>query len=786
LSRRPSIQRNTQAQTSDRRLGFVIFALVLLILVPGLTSILLNMQQHALMVSVRAARIRIAQVQRSVDESRSAGKPPLATAPLDGDIERLTREETELQQRSTILRTIQYALTGTLGLLGLLACWYIYHTLSLLRSNFADLDAQNRRLAGLFDTARHLSVSAPEAIHGFLTERVASMLGAGKVALWSYDAKHRLLTPLTPAYGFESEALRVVSVCAGVEDLAQDKLVTDRPLARAAGASAELTEPYRQIMGSLRVTSMLAAPLVAHGEAVGLLSAHEKLGGEPFTADDARLLKIIAGQSAFVLHSANLYARSVARGEQITALANVSASLSKCLDVPEALISFAQEARALIPFDAACIALLPSEGGDRAWTVAERKYDPAVDQAAEADAETVLTRRIRGHSAARSQAGDVRPEAGGGAGAADVAASREAAQLDVWLVRKDESIQHESRDRAESGALDSALTAGKSLLTVAPEEAASRDAPVRQAVADGLPSMRPLWCLPGASDAYELPDGAAIATGAGLPSSREPAAGSIITVPLWGHDAIFGALQLEADAPEAFTRAHLVLARQLAGQVATVVQNARLYREATRRAEQLQWGMQETHHRIKNNLQAVSAILDLHLMEAGETVSADSLRQALLQVQSIAAVHDLLNEDIQGDTIPMRRLLDTLAPALVSGPAACGKTVDLTIDAADDPIPSRIASAIALTVNELISNSIRHGGAGRDRVSIALAMQREAGQLRLTVRDDGPGFTEDSNRRSANIGLTLVEMLIERDLGGSLRIDRRHPGAEITVTVPFA
>lgn len=72
--------------------------------------------------------------------------------------------------------------------------------------------------------------------------------------------------------------------------------------------------------------------------------------------------------------------------------------------------------------------------------------------------------------------------------------------------------------------------------------------------------------------------------------------------------------------------------------------------------------MQETHHRIKNNLQTVSAILDLYLMDADRSPerSVEGLRHALREVRIIANVHDLLSADVQLGRVDMRPLEDAI------------------------------------------------------------------------------------------------------------------------------
>ena len=312
-----------------------------------------------------------------------------------------------------------------------------------------------------------------------------------------------------------------------------------------------------------------------------------------------------------------------------------------------------------------------------------------------------------------------------------------------------------------------------------------------------------------------------------------PQRGFIIAVPLIVQEKVLGALEFTAGNGEAYGENALQLAQQAAGQLAAAVQNARLYEEATHRAQQLEWSMEETHHRIKNNLQAVLAILDLYMMETeeksashksvtkrnspqrndiardasegiettanapakpvaddmlhSETVAREGLAHAMREVRTIAAVHDLLSQDIRNSRVNARHMLDRLVPLLLTASVTAGKRVHVDVQAEDVTLPSKLASALALAANELIVNAVRHGGHKRADVALRIELKCLPGQLRLTVTDDGKGFPPGFDLRSqAKIGLNLTLTLIERDFGGKLTYaDNAPSGAVITATVPY-
>ena len=235
-----------------------------------------------------------------------------------------------------------------------------------------------------------------------------------------------------------------------------------------------------------------------------------------------------------------------------------------------------------------------------------------------------------------------------------------------------------------------------------------------------------------------------------------------------------------------FTEEDARLLRAFAGQAAFALHSSVLYEEANRRADLLTWAMKETHHRIKNNLQAVSAILDVQAMDAREYVPAETLHDVLRQIRSIAVVHDLLSKNLEGTnegSISADVAFEQLVPVLTMGRA--DKRVGISLNVADVLLPSKLATSLALIVNELVSNALKHGSRNTDQVNVTVTLEPAEDHIRLIVEDNGPGFPPGfDQQKHTGIGLDLVRMLVERDLSGKLKYTNA-PGARVEATLPL-
>ena len=232
----------------------------------------------------------------------------------------------------------------------------------------------------------------------------------------------------------------------------------------------------------------------------------------------------------------------------------------------------------------------------------------------------------------------------------------------------------------------------------------------------------------------------------------------------------------------------LSLAEELAQRAALAVDNARLYqaeqtarREAESAAIHLRQAMTETHHRLKNNLQVIASLIDMRLGEHEKAVPRTELERLSAHVQTLAALHDLLTQQARLDSTAQSVSVRLVLERVVALNETAASPRLIRIKAGDVDLTTRQATGLALVLNELISNSIKHG---KGRI---LAEFTTGNPAVLKVSDEGPGFPvdfrPDPNRST---GLELVDMIVRWDLGGDVEYGcHEEGGALVSVTFPI-
>jgi two-component sensor histidine kinase len=231
------------------------------------------------------------------------------------------------------------------------------------------------------------------------------------------------------------------------------------------------------------------------------------------------------------------------------------------------------------------------------------------------------------------------------------------------------------------------------------------------------------------------------------------------------------------DASERHTVAPLTLVCVVLAVLAlhNVYRLRRFWERERQTAGDLLLAVQETNHRIKNNLQVVAALVDIHRTEAGDTIPKSALDEISSQVRAVAAVHDFLSYALRSTSVQADRMLEKLA-------ALCATASHLTVDLNADVVMLAVkqATAVALICNELLSNSGKHGA-----THATVSMCAEAENVRLDVVDNGPGFPPDFDPvTSANLGLALLDTLVRHDLGGDITY-ATGSGARVTIVFPL-
>ncbi|HAM43645.1 MAG TPA: ATPase [Propionibacteriaceae bacterium] len=192
--------------------------------------------------------------------------------------------------------------------------------------------------------------------------------------------------------------------------------------------------------------------------------------------------------------------------------------------------------------------------------------------------------------------------------------------------------------------------------------------------------------------------------------------------------------------------------------------------------------IREIHHRVKNNLQTVAALLRLQSRRISSAEAKAALDDAMQRVSSIAVVHEILSQGFDSEV-----MFDEVADRLlrmVSDVAATGGTVRIIRQGSFGSVPAEVATSLSLVLTELCQNAIEHG-LGSNAGQVLVIPQRRDGWLTVEVENFGEPLPEDFNLAdSTSLGLSIVHTLIA-DLGGEFTLSSNDDSTIAAIRVPL-
>jgi two-component sensor histidine kinase len=199
--------------------------------------------------------------------------------------------------------------------------------------------------------------------------------------------------------------------------------------------------------------------------------------------------------------------------------------------------------------------------------------------------------------------------------------------------------------------------------------------------------------------------------------------------------------------------------------------------------------IREIHHRVKNNLQTVAALLRLQARRTNNAEGREALIESVRRVSSIALVHDALSmsvdEEVNLDEVVDRILPimnDVAAPENMDTPIRINRRGDLGVLDADR------ATALIMVITELVQNAIEHAfDTTTQQGCVTIRAERSARWLDVVVHDDGRGLPDGfSLEKSDRLGLQIVRTLVSAELDGSLGMhDVPTGGTDVVLRVPI-
>ena len=207
--------------------------------------------------------------------------------------------------------------------------------------------------------------------------------------------------------------------------------------------------------------------------------------------------------------------------------------------------------------------------------------------------------------------------------------------------------------------------------------------------------------------------------------------------------------------------------------------------------------IREVHHRVKNNLQTISSLLNLQARRVGDRAATVALHEAERRVRSIALVHEILSRD-PSDQVPFAEIVSSLVQ-MAEDSVVSAQPVVISVHGDLGEVAADVATPLAVTVAELLQNAVEHafdpessaaGEGGPAPVGhVDLHLSSTDAALEIEVRDDGLGLPEGFDiERTTSLGLSIVRDLVVSQLEGTISMESvaasAGGGTRVAISVP--
>lgn len=194
--------------------------------------------------------------------------------------------------------------------------------------------------------------------------------------------------------------------------------------------------------------------------------------------------------------------------------------------------------------------------------------------------------------------------------------------------------------------------------------------------------------------------------------------------------------------------------------------------------------IKEVHHRVKNDLQTVAALLRMQARRMQTEEARIALGEGVNRILSIAVIHEFLSAK-DSRIINVRDIAGRILNQMQSGLLDPNRGIDLRLQGPNVFLTARQATSLALVINELLQNALEHGFDQRERGgTISLSFQDHGDRVELRVHDDGRGLPQDFDLEHVDsLGLRIVRMLVTDDLKGTIEMQSDN-GVSVIVNFP--
>ena len=278
---------------------------------------------------------------------------------------------------------------------------------------------------------------------------------------------------------------------------------------------------------------------------------------------------------------------------------------------------------------------------------------------------------------------------------------------------------------------------------------------------------------------------------------------SELTVPIKRANEVIGVFDIQSDEFNAFDETDVTAMETLSTQIASAIENARLYEKAQREiterkrvevqlSESLKEKevlLKEIHHRVKNNMQIISSLLRLQSWHIKNKKMREMFEVSQSRIRSMALIHEKLYQSQDLARIDFYDYIKSLTNSLVSTYRVGLEPITFKLDIKKVYFDINTAIPLGLIINELVTNSLKYafpeqrawGETDNSKGEIFLSLHSYKGRVSLIVRDNGMGLPKDFNfRKTESMGLQLVNDLVAQ-LDGTIEL-QEEGGTSFKIT----
>ncbi len=256
---------------------------------------------------------------------------------------------------------------------------------------------------------------------------------------------------------------------------------------------------------------------------------------------------------------------------------------------------------------------------------------------------------------------------------------------------------------------------------------------------------------------------------------RQKGVKTIICSPILIRTQITGFIQVFYQDLYAYSDKEAAYLLTLAKQVGIAIEDTRLLGRSTL--------LQESHHRIKNNLQSIISLISLQkdFIQKDPNKSIDVVMNEIISyIKSIAAVHDLLSKDKLGRSIiNVKEIISSIKDLY-----AINRNITINLEIDDIFISYNKATVVALIANELLNNCIKHAFKQCEDGIVNITCKKQPKHILLIVEDNGQGFPENFDLENLRtLGLSIVYATVINEFKGQIKIERTR-GTRFVILLP--